>query len=153
MSYIIEPISIFSFVTDPSIKLPRFQRKATWKKEQNFELAISIFQDYPVGVVIVNKEKWAFRCWHAELGNVRKRFDVISKAIQRAKSPYLCDFVYTDEGIVVDGKIYPTTRMRWVEGVTIKDYICKHKNSKSKLLALADNFSKLFFVFYVEFVD
>ena len=57
MSYIIEPISIFSFVTDPSIKLPRFQRKATWKKEQNFELAISIFQDYPIGVVIVNKEK------------------------------------------------------------------------------------------------
>ena len=57
MSYIIEPISVFSFVTDPSIKLPRFQRKATWNKEQNFELAISIFQDYPVGVVIVNKEK------------------------------------------------------------------------------------------------
>ncbi|MBE6221259.1 MAG: DUF262 domain-containing protein [Rikenellaceae bacterium] len=57
MSYIIEPISVFSFVTDPSIKLPRFQRKATWTKEQNFELAISIFQDYPVGVVIVNKEK------------------------------------------------------------------------------------------------
>ena len=57
MSYIIEPISILSFVTDPSIKLPRFQRKATWVKEQNFELAISIFQDYPVGVVIVNKEK------------------------------------------------------------------------------------------------
>ena len=57
MSYIIEPISILSFVSDPSIKLPRFQRKATWKKEQNFELAISIFQDYPVGVVIVNKER------------------------------------------------------------------------------------------------
>lgn len=57
MSYIIEPISILSFVSDPSIKLPRFQRKATWKKDQNFELAISIFQDYPVGVVIVNKER------------------------------------------------------------------------------------------------
>ena len=57
MSYIIEPISILSFVTDPSIKLPRFQRKATWVKEQNFELAISVFQDYPVGVVIVNKER------------------------------------------------------------------------------------------------
>ena len=57
MSYIIEPVSIYSFVTDPSIKLPRFQRKATWVKEQNFELAISIFQDYPVGVVIINKEK------------------------------------------------------------------------------------------------
>ena len=93
--------------------------------------------------VTTQQGKWAFRCWHAELGNVRKRFDVVSKAIQRAKSPYLCDFIYTDEGIVVDGKIYPTTRMRWVEGVTIKDYICKHKNSKSKLLALADNFLAL----------
>ena len=57
MSYTIEPVSIHSFVTNPNIKLPRFQRKATWVKEQNFELAISIFQDYPVGVVIINKEK------------------------------------------------------------------------------------------------
>jgi hypothetical protein len=37
--------------------LPRFQRKATWDEKQNFELAISVFQDYPVGVVIVNKEQ------------------------------------------------------------------------------------------------
>lgn len=59
MSYNIEPISIHTFVTDPSIKLPRFQRKATWDSEQNFELAISIFQDYPVGVVIVNMEREA----------------------------------------------------------------------------------------------
>ncbi len=57
MSYTIEPVSVHSFVTNPNIKLPRFQRKATWNKEQNFELAISIFQDYPVGVVIINKEK------------------------------------------------------------------------------------------------
>lgn len=57
MSYTIEPVSIHSFVTNPNIKLPRFQRKATWVKEQNFELAISIYQDYPVGVVIINKEK------------------------------------------------------------------------------------------------
>ena len=57
MSYTIEPVSVHSFVTNPNIKLPRFQRKATWVKEQNFELAISIYQDYPVGVVIINKEK------------------------------------------------------------------------------------------------
>ena len=61
MSYTIEPVSIHSFVTNPNIKLPRFQRKATWVKEQNFELAISIYQDYPVGVVIINKEKISSR--------------------------------------------------------------------------------------------
>ena len=124
-------------IRDPHAKNGQFLRDARGR-----------LRSYSGGFTVVypytfNGEKWAFRCWHAELGNVRKRFDVISKAIQRAKLPYLCDFVYTDEGIVVDGKIYPTTRMCWVEGVTIKDYICKHKNSKSKLLALADNFLAL----------
>ena len=57
MGYRIEPLSISSFLDENKMRLPRFQRKATWDKKQNFELAISVFQDYPVGVVIVNKEK------------------------------------------------------------------------------------------------
>ena len=56
MSYNIETRSITEFVTDSKIKLPRFQRKSTWSAKQNFELAISIFQEYPVGVVIINDE-------------------------------------------------------------------------------------------------
>ena len=57
MSYIIEPMPLISFLEDGKLRLPRFQRKATWDKKQNFELAISVFQDYPVGVVIVNQEQ------------------------------------------------------------------------------------------------
>lgn len=57
MAYKIEPRPLSSFIDDKKIKLPRFQRKATWQDRQNFELAISIFQGYPVGVVIINKEK------------------------------------------------------------------------------------------------
>ena len=87
-----------------------------------------------------NGEKWAFRCWHSELGNVRTRFETISKAIQSSKLPYLCDFVYVDKGISVDGKIYPTTRMRWVEGQTLKTYICKNSHSQKTLLDLANKF-------------
>ncbi len=56
MSYTIEPMSVKQFVTDSQMKLPRFQRRAVWSDKQNFELCISIFQDYPVGVVIINKE-------------------------------------------------------------------------------------------------
>ena len=55
MSYKIETMSIAEFV-DNRMKLPRFQRRATWNKKQNFELCISVFQDYPVGVVIVNEQ-------------------------------------------------------------------------------------------------
>lgn len=42
MSYKIETMSIAEFVDNP-MKLPRFQRRATWNKKQNFELCISIF--------------------------------------------------------------------------------------------------------------
>lgn len=57
MSYTIEPMPLISFLDENKMRLPRFQRKATWDKKQNFELCISVFQDYPVGVVIVNKEQ------------------------------------------------------------------------------------------------
>lgn len=57
MSYIIEPMPLISFLDESKLTLPRFQRKATWDKKQNFELSISIFQDYPIGVVIINQEQ------------------------------------------------------------------------------------------------
>ena len=57
MGYRIEPMPVISFLEDNEMKLPRFQRKATWDAMQRFELCISVFQEYPVGVVIVNKEQ------------------------------------------------------------------------------------------------
>lgn len=57
MSYKIEPLSLNQFISDTTMKLPRFQRRGVWDMNQKFELAVSIFQDYPVGVVIVNKEQ------------------------------------------------------------------------------------------------
>ncbi len=88
---------------------------------------------------VVNNEQWAFRCWHTEMGNVKQRMELISKDLQKNNLPYFCDFAYVDEGIVVNGKIYPTTRMRWVEGLVIKEYIEKH-HSKQDLEQLAANF-------------
>ncbi len=90
-----------------------------------------------------NGEKWAFRCWHSDIKNSKKRYEIISNAIKKAKLSFLCEFLYIDKGINVEGNIYPTTRMRWVDGITIKDYICQNRNSKDLLIALADNFHKM----------
>lgn len=87
-----------------------------------------------------NGEKWAFRCWHADINKSHDRFDIISEAIRRARLPFLCDFEYVERGINVEGVVYPTIRMRWVDGVKIKDYICQNRHSKKRLLALADRF-------------
>ena len=84
--------------------------------------------------------KWAFRCWHSDINNTQRRYELISEAIQKAHLAFLCDFDYVEKGINVEGTIYPTTRMRWIEGITIKEYICKYKQSKDKLISLAENF-------------
>ena len=90
-----------------------------------------------------NGEKWAFRCWHSDIKNSKKRYETISDAIKKSKLNFLCEFQYIDKGINVEGNIYPTTRMRWIDGITIKDYICQNRNSKDLLIALADNFLKM----------
>lgn len=92
---------------------------------------------------IENGEKWAFRCWHADVNNTQKRYETIAHAITDAYLDFLCDFEYVEKGINVEGKIFPTTRMRWVDGISLKDYICKHRDSKEKLRRLADNFLQM----------
>ena len=93
--------------------------------------------------VEVDGEKWAFRCWHQEIGNVAKRFKIISEYLNQLNSPYLCEFVYCDEGIVVEGKTFPSTRMKWVEGDTLDKYIEQNKNNPSALKALASSFVEM----------
>jgi len=84
MSYNIEPMSVIEFIDDNKMKLPRFQRGLKWDSKQKFELAISVFQDYPVGVVIVNKgqnDSW--------LLDGRQRRDALTKMRSNPVELYL----------------------------------------------------------------
>lgn len=54
--YDIFPKSLKEFIEDSSIRLPRFQRKASWDYKKRFELALSIFKNYPLGASILSKE-------------------------------------------------------------------------------------------------
>ena len=55
MAYNINSISVKEYVENTNIKLPRFQRKETWDGKRNFMLCISVYKDFPMGVVILNK--------------------------------------------------------------------------------------------------
>jgi len=56
MAYSTEPLPLVQFLQS-NVKLPRFQRKVTWTEKQSFDLAISLFQNYPLGVIILNEEQ------------------------------------------------------------------------------------------------
>lgn len=55
--YEIRPESIKTFITDRNVKLPRFQRKQTWDGKKNFQLCISLFKEYPIGVTIISVDE------------------------------------------------------------------------------------------------
>ena len=55
--YEIRPETVKTFVLDKNIKLPRFQRKQTWDEKKNFQLCISLFKEYPMGVTILSVEE------------------------------------------------------------------------------------------------
>ena len=92
---------------------------------------------------IVNGEKWSFRCWYADLGNVERRLRTLSEGLGKLSLPYFAPFFYEAEGIDVEGRLYPTTRMKWVDGLNLNEYICKNKNKPDTLLKLAKEFEKM----------
>ena len=49
--------TILKQYSEKSLRLPRFQRKLTWKEIDNFKLCISVFNSYPIGSCIVHKHK------------------------------------------------------------------------------------------------
>ena len=88
----------------------------------------------------VRGERWAFRCWIADIGNVEKRLQTLSSSLRTLNLPYICDFIYERYGIVVDGKTSPTTRMKWIEGSNLKEFICSNKGKKSVIKKKAEEF-------------
>lgn len=123
----------------PSCIKDTFIREGKFDTLPNGELVMYSGGFTSVFPVTVGSGKWAFRCWHTDLGNMRNRMEQVSSQLTKLSLPYFCEFSYLDEGIVVNGKIYPTTRMKWVQGQTIKDYICTHPQKKL-LVDLAEKF-------------
>ncbi len=52
--YEIRPEKVKAFIEDREIELPRFQRKQTWDEKKNYELCMSVFRGYPIGVTIIS---------------------------------------------------------------------------------------------------
>ncbi|MBR1688584.1 MAG: hypothetical protein IJ710_08680 [Prevotella sp.] len=120
--------------------LDEFIRKGKFEKDPRGRLKMFTGGFTVVFPTIVNSEKWGFRCWHNDLGNLRSHFEILSAEFKKINCPYFCDFDYTDEGIIVNGLKYPTTRMRWVDGQDIKQFICEHRTEKQRLKRLAARF-------------
>ena len=95
-----------------------------------------------VFVFKVDGQKWAFRCWRNQPEkNIAHRLETLSKEFSKINLPYFCDFTFESEGIqVINNSLCPTTRMRWIEGLKLNEYIYQHKSDKDILKKLAGDF-------------
>lgn len=86
-------------------------------------------------------KKWAFRVWHVSMGDTKKRYQSISKYLEEKNLPYFAEFIFDEKGILVNGELLDTIRMKWLDGMLFKEYVEKHLNRPQILEKLADDFA------------
>lgn len=87
--------------------------------------------------------KYAVRCWHANVADAHERSRKIAEALQLSNLPYFVGFDYIPEGIITNEGIQPIVLMDWIEARPLKEYIKEHLNDGAKMRKLADNFLKM----------
>ncbi|MCY7332676.1 MAG: pentapeptide repeat-containing protein [Pseudanabaena sp. CAN_BIN31] len=80
---------------------------------------------------------WAVRCFtRIPQSDVQQRYKLISEYLSQHHIPYLVDFEFLTQGILVKGEWYPILKMDWVEGVELDRYIGEYIDDSQVLLRL-----------------
>ena len=87
---------------------------------------------------------YALRCWIKDVGDAKKRYEAISDCLKQVGLPYFVDFEYVSDGILINGKRYPITRMEWAEGETLRDFIEQNLQDANILKTAAQEFRQMF---------
>jgi serine/threonine protein kinase len=80
--------------------------------------------------------RWAVKCFTREVPGLRDRYLAISEHLRRAHLPFMVDFSYLEEGIRVFGHWFPVLKMKWIEGLTLNQFVARSANEPVLLGAL-----------------
>jgi len=91
----------------------------------------------------VGKEKYALRCWIADVHEAEYRYQCINTYINSCKIEYFVPFEYVKKGILVNGKVFPILRMEWADGMVLKEFIQQNLNHSNLLKQAAREFLQM----------
>lgn len=87
---------------------------------------------------------WAVRCFtRIPQSDVQERYQLISEYLGQHQIPYLVDFEFLAQGILVKGQWYPILKMDWVEGTELDRYIGEYIDDSQVLLRLERQLQQL----------
>jgi hypothetical protein len=86
---------------------------------------------------------WAVKCFTREVKGLHERYRQIAGHLEQAALPFTVDFQYLEQGIRIAGAWYPILKMRWVEGLTLSQFVKEHLDRPKNLKMLLDLWVKL----------
>jgi hypothetical protein len=94
-------------------------------------------------VVCPGDQAWAVKCFTRPVADLRERYRLISRHLEAARRRFTVEFRYLAEGIRVGGDWYPVLKMRWVEGLTLNDFVREHAGDPALLDQLSQQWLRL----------
>ncbi|MCG9132820.1 tetratricopeptide repeat protein [Candidatus Poribacteria bacterium] len=91
----------------------------------------------------VATDTYALRCWTRDIGDAKNRYEKIDAYLKQVRLPYFVDFEYVSDGILINGKKYPITRMEWANGELLRDFIEQNLQNATVFETVADEFQKM----------
>ncbi|MEN3329237.1 MAG: hypothetical protein V7638_4044 [Acidobacteriota bacterium] len=86
---------------------------------------------------------YAVRCFRGYLGDRDQRYRAIQEHVFGSPVPYLSQFSYAPEGIMVGGTRFPILFMPWIDGPTLDVYVSEMLHRRDVLLHLADEWLRV----------
>src|SRR5438105_9120604 len=86
---------------------------------------------------------WAVKCFTRQAAGLHARYQAVHEYLRGADLAFMVDFDYLDQGVRVRGAWYPVLKMRWVEGLTLSEFLREYADKPSVLERLAHLWAKL----------
>ena len=86
---------------------------------------------------------WALKCFTREVAGQCGRYRCIAAHLEQAQLPFTVDFQYLEQGIRIGGRWFPALKMRWIEGLTLAEFVEEYLDRPVNLKMLLDLWVKL----------
>ena len=90
-----------------------------------------------------NSQNWAVKCFTREIPGLQERYQLLSDHLMKTRFPFTVEFRYLAEGTRVQGHWFPMLKMRWVEGLTLNDFVRENADRSPRLQILLQMWIKL----------
>ena len=131
-------------VQNPQIAFSDSELRSSHPETNSLGLPKPYSGNFTTTFCLVNSShKWAVRCFVREISELKRRYDAISKFLQRERDSFFVNVNYLENGIRINGRWHPVIKMRWISGDTLNEFINKNIFNKQMMEKVIASFEKI----------